>query len=516
MSEKEDVDSNKKSNSNNKDDDPPHETHIPLQQESPVRPHETHIEDQQQREQKGQIPPTTSVRPTQLPSIQFGGARKTTNSPSTTTTTTTLSNPNPKYVNPNSETSIKAAKPGKLGFFDDINTSSENSESRSEVQKPVRREVPMALVEKTPKDSVANAAMSATRARIGTVESPPPPTGIIADPKFSTTSVDVDSGKRSSVDHSRDMRELAAMMAAQVREEQQKQQKEQPVAIAIATRGTMPSHSSRHSSSTWSSTAKPEDSPRSPPHVNNTADAHEERRPHRGDVYDDDDDDDDDDGAVNVNNNKNKQNIDGNRKKEEKEHSDSHYYDDLKIFKLFITCVDKVWNSAEQMDTGVLVMLLTTILAFVLTVVSSPLSQVDVTGGECYTYWGYKEDCDSTIYTNRTAFINCAPIKARLNVGAAFSSMALILIFAALGCIIVLVKNSDLRLLRIIILGLFGTIFFFQLIAWAVIAGIYSSRYCEDTTLPRTTAYGVGFGMQLTSWFLIIIDIALSTLFFVR
>ncbi|ORC89803.1 putative amastin [Trypanosoma theileri] len=511
MSEKKHVDFDNSDSSRSSGGDHPYERHIPLQQESPVRPHETpiqHKEQQQQekekeeKEKEGKSAPTTAARPSQIALFQFGGGRNTTNN---TPAADNNNNNNNNHESPNNN----AIKIRKFGVFDDVTTSSEDSYSVSEVKKPERKEVPTAVVEKTPVDPAVNTSTTTTTTT--------------AAPRLSTTSIDVDIARRSSIDHSKDMKEIAAVMAAQVRE----QQSPPPTAIAITApptaitvvtpKGTLASPSSIYSASTRSHTARP-DSPRSPPHVKKSVYRQEQGRTQRGDVYDDDDNNNNNDNDNRVQDkNSNNVNVNVNKKSEEdKESRDYYYYDDLKVFKPLITCIDNLWNSAEETNKGILVMFLVTMMSFVLTIVSYPLSQVDVTGGSCYTYWGYKENCDSITYTNRTAYIECSPIQSRLNVGAAFASMSLILHFAALGCIIALMKKSDLRLLRIVTAGICGVIFFFQLIAWAAIAGIYTSRYCENTTLPRTTTYGVGFGMQLTSWFLLMIDMAVSVLFFVR
>ncbi|RNE99637.1 putative amastin [Trypanosoma rangeli] len=165
--------------------------------------------------------------------------------------------------------------------------------------------------------------------------------------------------------------------------------------------------------------------------------------------------------------------------------------------------LEDMWEFGGDTDTRLLVMLLSTALAFVLTVVGAPLSQVDVVGGACYTYWGYKEDCDSSIYTNRTSLITCEPVRKRLQVGAAFSIMTIIVLLFAVVCCGLLLRH-DLLKLRLFVLLLLFIAFVFQMISWAAVASMFGSWYCEDARLPRRTAYGVAFGMTLTSWFFII------------
>ncbi|RNE97310.1 putative amastin [Trypanosoma rangeli] len=164
--------------------------------------------------------------------------------------------------------------------------------------------------------------------------------------------------------------------------------------------------------------------------------------------------------------------------------------------------LENLWEFGRDTNTRVLAILFSAASAFVLTVVGAPLSQVDVVGGACYTYWGYKEDCDSPIYTNRTSLITCEPVRKRLQVGAALSLMTIIVLFAVVCCGLLL--RQDLSKLRLFVLLLLFIAFVFQMISWAAVTSIFESRYCEDARLPRRTAYGVAFGMTLTSWFFII------------
>ncbi|KEG08522.1 putative amastin [Trypanosoma grayi] len=183
--------------------------------------------------------------------------------------------------------------------------------------------------------------------------------------------------------------------------------------------------------------------------------------------------------------------------------------------KTFMTHVEDMWEFGKATDSRVLVMFTTTLVAFLLNAVGMPLSQVDVLGGACYTYWGYKDDCDAHIYTNRTEFITCLPIKKRLDVGAAFSMMTLFTLLVGLVCCtLMLYKNP--RWLRTPIIIMLSIAFLFQMIAWAVIANIFVSRYCENTLLPRSTAYGVAFGMSVTSWLLLLIGMLAGVLLLVR
>ncbi|RNF00120.1 putative amastin [Trypanosoma conorhini] len=178
--------------------------------------------------------------------------------------------------------------------------------------------------------------------------------------------------------------------------------------------------------------------------------------------------------------------------------------DVLSLRKAIKRRLEDFWEFGRETDSRVLAMLLSTAVALVLTVIGAPLSQVDVVDGGCYTYWGYKEDCDSLIYTNHTAFLVCDPVRRRLQVGAAFSMMTVFLLFVALVCCGLLLRH-ELPQLRLFTLLLLAIALVFQMISWAVVASIFGSRYCEDASLPRRTAYGVAFGLSLTSWLLVVV-----------
>ncbi|EKF38592.1 amastin, putative [Trypanosoma cruzi marinkellei] len=162
------------------------------------------------------------------------------------------------------------------------------------------------------------------------------------------------------------------------------------------------------------------------------------------------------------------------------------------------------WEFGTQADTYVLVMFVSSVFSFVLTVVAAPLSQLDVVWGACYTYWGYKENCDSLVYNNRTPFITCDPVRKRLQAGAAFSMITVALLFVAVVCCGFLLRQNLLKL-RLFTLLVLTIALVFQMISWALVASIFGARYCEDRSLPRTTTYGVAFGMSLSSWFFIMI-----------
>ncbi|KAF8277872.1 putative amastin [Trypanosoma cruzi] len=179
-------------------------------------------------------------------------------------------------------------------------------------------------------------------------------------------------------------------------------------------------------------------------------------------------------------------------------------YSVVSMSRKFGEKIEEFWEFGTQADTHVLVMFVSSVLSFVLTVVAAPLSQLDMVWGACYTYWGYKENCDSLIYNNRTPFITCDPVRKRLQAGAAFSMMTVAFLFVAVVCSGLLLRQNLLKL-RLFTLLVLTIALVFQMLSWALVASIFGARYCEDRSLPRTTTYGVAFGMSLTSWFFIII-----------
>lgn len=188
-------------------------------------------------------------------------------------------------------------------------------------------------------------------------------------------------------------------------------------------------------------------------------------------------------------------------------------------------------------------------------ILSTTLSQIDVSGGGCYTYWGYKAQCDTVSYTNRTALItSCNAVRSSLQAGAAFSILAILASTAIVAMAWILCSRiraaarlarhqnryrevdemtqaaqsrppgvnaangnakprnpfdfhaGQLKLVMIIVVAIS---LLCELIAWAVIAGINTRRYCDAVFLWSTTAtYGVGFGLGLTAWLLELIVFA--------
>lgn len=217
-------------------------------------------------------------------------------------------------------------------------------------------------------------------------------------------------------------------------------------------------------------------------------------------------------------------------------------------------------------DRRLALYLVVLVLAIIFTVVSIPTSQIDVSSGEllaflgrplelvpinnvvsvynfsgaldaksCYTYWGYKENCDAAIYTLPVSLIWCASVRSRLQASAAFAIMTLVvylvLLFITVITVFCLTDSAQLRdknrakntRARHVIAWVGIVAFIFHIIAWAPIAAVKSASYCRaDTTRPdspgivlddRYKAYGVGFGLSITAW--AIHTVALGVLLFI-
>lgn len=196
-------------------------------------------------------------------------------------------------------------------------------------------------------------------------------------------------------------------------------------------------------------------------------------------------------------------------------------------------------------------------LVIIFTIVSIPTSQIDITSSEllrevtdnmvlnsenvynfsnavnvksCYTYWGYKEDCDAAPYTLPVSLMWCTAIKSRLQAGAAFSIISLViylvlfLMTAVVMCCLtesprIREKNRRKNTKSRWIIGIVGVVCVItHVICWACIAGIHSSNFCagehpevHDPTVVAIhddyKAFGVGFGLSLTAWCLHVLGV---------
>ncbi|KAK7196140.1 amastin-like protein [Novymonas esmeraldas] len=162
-------------------------------------------------------------------------------------------------------------------------------------------------------------------------------------------------------------------------------------------------------------------------------------------------------------------------------------------------------------DVRVAVYLGVLLLSLVLVVVSIPTSQLDQRGMACFTYWGYKANCDSSTYTLSRPLYPCADIRSRLGAGAAFSILTLIVYLVNLTAAVIAVcclkeAPRTISLKSRVVIGALGSVAVVtQLISWAAVAGIYSGGYCNVTNI----AYGVGFGLNLSSWVLNVLGVVL-------
>ncbi|KAG5474383.1 hypothetical protein LSCM1_03163 [Leishmania martiniquensis] len=141
-------------------------------------------------------------------------------------------------------------------------------------------------------------------------------------------------------------------------------------------------------------------------------------------------------------------------------------------------------------------------ISLTLLIVSIPTSQLDIVGGACFTYWGFKDNCDTAAYTITRQLYPCAFIRDHLGVGAAFSIMTLIVylvnftaVMIAVCCLAKSPHTISSKSRTVVgVLGCAGLVT--QLISWAVVARVYHFHPC----VKKELAYGVGFGLNLSSW----------------
>lgn len=193
----------------------------------------------------------------------------------------------------------------------------------------------------------------------------------------------------------------------------------------------------------------------------------------------------------------------------------------------------------DSQRVTVYVFLVVSLLHLLFVILSCVLSQVDMQGGGCYTYWGFKAKCDDVSYTRRTALIkDCGQLRSSLQTGAAFSIMSILtstamVVVAWMMCGRLRYANYVARRqhryqnvdasaaeadeghgeggakapafnpgqLKLVTIILVAISLVFELIAWAVIAGVNTQRYCDDLyNFSTLGTYGVGFGLGLTAW----------------
>ncbi|EKF38595.1 amastin, putative [Trypanosoma cruzi marinkellei] len=174
-------------------------------------------------------------------------------------------------------------------------------------------------------------------------------------------------------------------------------------------------------------------------------------------------------------------------------------------------------------------------------ILATALSQLDVVGGGCYTFWGFKSSCDTVSYTRRTQLLSCKGYIRPLQTGAAFSIFSILLMTAALffnfkvlmSCRAKQRARGDARtstnereqrdqqqkrdlavspFSKWRIVGLSAVALFCELVCWAMTVSVYASRPCENKTMPRSTTYGAGFGLMMTGWTVEVVALALFAL----
>lgn len=153
-------------------------------------------------------------------------------------------------------------------------------------------------------------------------------------------------------------------------------------------------------------------------------------------------------------------------------------------------------------DIRVAVYLVLLFVSVALLLVSIPTSQLDMVGGACFTYWGYKDNCDNITYTIPLPLYSIPFIRRHLSVGAAFSIITLIVLlvnFATAVIVVYCLKTAPhtISFHSRTVLGALGCVgAFMQLISWAAVARIYNS----DSASTDEITYGAGFGFNISSW----------------
>ncbi|CBZ28509.1 conserved hypothetical protein [Leishmania mexicana MHOM/GT/2001/U1103] len=198
----------------------------------------------------------------------------------------------------------------------------------------------------------------------------------------------------------------------------------------------------------------------------------------------------------------------------------------------------------DSQRVAIYVFLCISFFHLIFVILSAALSQIDVIGGSCYTFWGFKLNCDTVSYSIRTVlFQGCSRVRNIFQAGSAFSIISVLTSMATLAASWVLccrfreadrhVRYSkgyanadevdlaqepnynggmedgsqahaplydagDLKKVMIVIVA-FSLVC--ELIPWALIAAILTERYCDDIFEWSTaTTYGTGFGLGLTAW----------------
>lgn len=153
--------------------------------------------------------------------------------------------------------------------------------------------------------------------------------------------------------------------------------------------------------------------------------------------------------------------------------------------------------------------LIVEVLCAVLLLVALPLSQVDLNFNQCYTYWGFKSNCDSSLYDRPTSTITCTSVRTSLGVGAAFGMITEVcfLFLVAGSCFEVFWMDAanppeGIRksLVERVIAVLNGIVCFIHILAWAPTVNVFTSNMCSTITSSIPKAYGIGFGLFLFLW----------------
>ncbi|CBH17843.1 hypothetical protein, conserved [Trypanosoma brucei gambiense DAL972] len=173
-------------------------------------------------------------------------------------------------------------------------------------------------------------------------------------------------------------------------------------------------------------------------------------------------------------------------------------------------------------------------------ILGTSLSQLDEVGGACFTFWGYKTDCDSVSYTIRTQLLPCAPIRGRLQTGAAFSIISICLLASIIYLYIrsalakymsqynaegqtparrmesrsgiLPAEDSIVASNKWTIVAVGGVVVLCEVVSWAMTISVYVSRFCEDASLDRNKVYGPGFALLIVGTLLFLMALVVFAL----
>ncbi|CCW68679.1 unnamed protein product [Phytomonas sp. Hart1] len=163
-------------------------------------------------------------------------------------------------------------------------------------------------------------------------------------------------------------------------------------------------------------------------------------------------------------------------------------------------CVELCLGFLLRADPRLMVYFAFLLVSMLLTVISQFTPQIISINDNCYTYWGYKKNCEHTSFTVPVLLIENRSVKNLLFVGGIFSIIALILYLIALIAVWVYIFCIDdpLRDMPKILrwrIGCFGfAAFIFHFVSFILIIGLYAQEF----TLKETDDSSLGLGFDLS------------------